>query len=92
MVFEGAESRREVGERITRFIDEVFSSIEGSAIVITHGFALTFFIAAWLRIPVEHMDYCEFRASPGGVTHLNQHEPFRNRVLVSLNDLSYVSS
>ena len=89
-VFEGAESRREVGTRITRFIEEVICKIDDTAIVITHGFALTFFIAAWLRFPVEHMDHCVFNASPGGVTRLSQDEKFGNRVLATLNDTSYV--
>ena len=91
-VFEGGESRREVGERITRFVEEELADIEGSAIVITHGFALTFVIAAWLRISVEHMDYCEFRSSPGGVTHLTEDQYFRNRTLLKLNDSSYIMS
>ncbi|MEM8487109.1 MAG: histidine phosphatase family protein, partial [Bacteroidota bacterium] len=89
-VFEGAESRREVGARITRFIEDELAGIDHTAIVITHGFALTFFIAAWLRIPVEHMDYCEFRSTPGGVTHLSQDTLFRNRSLVGLNATSYL--
>ena len=89
-VFEGGESRREVGERITRFVKEELADIDGSAIVITHGFALTFVIAAWLRIPVEHMDYCEFRSSPGGVTHLTEDQHFSNRTLLKLNDSSYI--
>jgi len=89
-VFEGAESRREVGMRVTRFLEDLCKTDHEQVLVITHGFALTFLIAAWLRVPVDNMDYCEFRATPGGVTHLSENKQFGNRVLVRLNDTSYV--
>lgn len=89
-IFVGAESRRDVGARMTQFVNDVSSVDKQRMIVLTHGFALTFLIAACLRVPPMHMDFCEFRASPGGVTHLSENAQFGNRVLNGFNDMSYV--
>jgi len=90
-VFGGAESRRDIGQRITNFVNDKLANIENTVLVITHGFALTFIIMAWMNIPVVNMDYCKFSSFPGGVTQLREDDFFGNKTLVSLNDMSFIS-
>jgi len=59
-VFKDAESRRETGTRAYTFWHELLKKQDENIIVITHGFMLTFLILAWMKIPVENMDYGNF--------------------------------
>ena len=81
-IFEGAETKKEVGVRMTQFVNEILDTQSGNIIVVTHGFAMTFLILAWMKIPVAHMDHGHFRPRPGRVTLLEEDEAFENRSLV----------
>ncbi|WP_242613368.1 histidine phosphatase family protein [Herbihabitans rhizosphaerae] len=49
-------------------------------VVVTHGGALTFVVAAWIRMPVESAGHVEFRAGgPGSVVVLHEDDRFHNR-------------
>ena len=87
----GAESRREVGTRIRSILDRIVDEPDKNVIVITHGFALTFVIMAWLRVPVENMAYCGFQSTPGGVTLLFEDDLFGTRNVAYINRLDYVT-
>ncbi len=50
----------------------------------THGGALTFVVAAWIRMPLESAGYVDFHASPGSVTVLREDDYFHNRQVVTL--------
>lgn len=80
----GAESRKELGERIKSFVDEIMN-IEGDAIVVTHGFAATFFIAAFQNIEVSNMGYISYKLASGSVSVLIADDLFENRTLNLLN-------
>ncbi len=58
---EGAETRREVAERITAWLEPVLERRCDTQIIVTHGFALTFVICAWMKLPI---DGCGFVSSP----------------------------
>src|SRR5262249_23307696 len=78
-VYTHAETRRELARRIIDFMNHLEHTMGEHAIIVTHGFALTFVILSWLRIPLEHMDYANVRSHPGGVTLLVEDDIFRNR-------------
>jgi len=88
--FKNAESRREAGKRAYAFIDRVTSNKDNTVIAVTHGFISTFLIMAWLRVPVENMDYGDFKVSSGGVTLLNEDDFWRNRNIVYTNKMDYL--
>lgn len=56
----------------------------------THGGALTFVIAAWIRMPLESADYVDSRGSPGSVTVLREDDFFHHRQVASLADTSHL--
>ena len=89
-IVDGAESRREVAARTERFMTRLLSETPETAIVVTHGFAASFLLAAWLGMPVASADYVSFELSPGGITTLETQEPWGNRTVVTLNDASHL--
>lgn len=77
--YNGAESRREVGTRVKEALDRALDQSDADLVIVTHGFATTFLIMAWLRVPVEYMGYGNFPSKPGCVSHLHEDDTFKNR-------------
>lgn len=78
-IYQGAESRIEVAERITKALNHILKQSLENIVIVTHGFASTFLIMAWMMVPAEHMDYCDFQTKPGSVTLLHEDDLFNNR-------------
>lgn len=77
-VFIGSESRREVGARVSDSLNRALDQ-NSDLVVVTHGFATTFLIFSWLKVPVEHMGYGNFPTRPGCISHFQEDDDFRNR-------------
>lgn len=90
-LFKGAESRREVGKRAVKFINQLLKKPEENVIVITHGFFSTFLIMAWLKTPVTNMDYCRFYLNSGGIDLLSEDDLSKNRNVIYLNRLDFLN-
>ncbi|MBB5915673.1 putative phosphoglycerate mutase [Nocardia transvalensis] len=88
----GAETRREVADRVGACIRELMGDPDHDHIVITHGYALTFVITAWMQIPSDAVGFASFATSPGAITHLRLDEYWRNRTLLSLADTAHLST
>ncbi len=88
---EGAETRREIFARITRIMNEITASPCETQVIVTHGFALTFVIAAWFQLPVEAAVWIGFRPQSGGITHLQQDDRHFDRALVRLDDRAHLA-
>jgi probable phosphoglycerate mutase len=78
-IYPGAESRREIGERITAAMNDIIKKGAHDTVIVSHGFASSFIIMAWMNIPVSHMDYCNFPATPSSITLLQENDIFGNR-------------
>jgi len=91
-LFRNSESRRDAGTRIQSSINQIVNMPDKNIIIVTHGFVLTFVIMAWLRIPVENMDYCRFITRPGGVTLLHEDDLFQNRFVMYINKQDYLQN
>lgn len=89
-VFDGAESRLEVARRVRSALDEILAMGAENTVIVTHGFASTFLIMAWMKIPEEHLGYCNLPSKPGCVTKLAEDEPFGNRGLEYLCNTSHL--
>lgn len=89
-VCDGAESRRELASRIKRSLENILEHQSKETIIVSHGFALTFIIMAWMRIPIENMDYCNFASSPGGITLLHEDDFFGNRGVKYVNKTDHL--
>lgn len=77
--YEGSESRRELGSRVREALQRALDTDEKDLVIVTHGFASTFVILAWMSIPVENMGYANFPSKPGCVTHLHEDDVYVNR-------------
>ena len=83
-ICEGAESRRDVATRACEFVSELMNEA-GDAIVVTHGFAGSFIIAAFQGIAISSMGYLDYKLKPGSVTLLEADDLFQNRSIRLLN-------
>ena len=90
-IIEGAETRRVAATRIHRFVTALIKQAPAQAVVVTHGFAATFVLAAWIGMPVEATAFVNFDVSPGGITTLEIDEPWGNRLVSRLNDTTHLS-
>ena len=81
-IYKNAETRKDVGIRIRQCLDEIVAKNDENLIIVSHGNALTFIIMAWLRVPVEYMDYCSFRPAPARVTYLQEDDVLKNRNVI----------
>ncbi|MEV3936622.1 histidine phosphatase family protein [Glycomyces sp. NPDC049804] len=87
----GSESTTEVAQRIYNAVAAIAQRPCEHQIVVTHGFALTFVVAAWIRMPVESLGYAVFKAKSGSITTLHEDDLYRSRVVVSLGDTAHLS-
>lgn len=85
-----AETRREAAERIYVAMDRILSTPTEYQVIVTHGFALTFVVAAWIGMPLEAAGLIGVPVSSGSITALSQQAPFHNRSIVRLNDTSHL--
>lgn len=86
----GAETRRACAERIYRAVDRVLASPGSYQVIVTHGFALTFVVAAWIKLPLDAAGHIAVIATSGGITHLREDDFFHNRGIVTVNDTSHL--
>lgn len=80
----GAESRRNVAERLCEFVDEIMR-LDKDKVIVTHGFAATFFMAAFQKIDISSMGYINYKLEPGSISILEEDHLFRNRTISLLN-------
>ena len=83
-ICDGAESRREVAKRITDFVNKIMQ-LDKDKVVVTHGFAATFFIAAFQKIDISSMGYINYKLQPGSISVLEEDDLFKNRTVSLLN-------
>lgn len=88
----GAETRREVASRVRACVAELMADDAHDHVVVTHGYAQTFVVTAWLKIPVEATGFASFGTRPGAITHLRLDDYWRNRSVVALADTSHLDS
>ena len=89
---EGAETRRAFAERVYDAMTTVAADPATHQVVITHGFAVTFAIAAWIRVPLDAAGYVNFRSTSGGLTLLGEDDFFHNRAVLSLNETAHLTA
>ena len=83
-ICDGAETRRIVAARVSEFINEVWTGKQ-DLILVTHGFAATFVIAAFQQIDISSMGFVNYKLNPGSLTILDEDDLFKNRTVRLLN-------
>ena len=78
------------GGRVYRAMERILASPCPYQIVVTHGGALTFVVAAWIGMPLESAGYIDVKSTSGGITHLYEDDDFHNRVINSVNETAHL--
>ncbi|MGA4847116.1 histidine phosphatase family protein [Streptomyces sp. G5(2025)] len=86
----GSETRGECARRVYDVMDGLLRRPCAHRIVVTHGFALTFVVAAWIKMPYEAVGSVSFLAPSGSITVLREDAFFHNRQVVSLGDTRHL--
>mgnify|MGYP000443691479 CR=1 FL=1 len=83
---DNAETKREFLTRIYRAVQLIEARPVSVQVIVTHGYAMTFVVACWIGMPLENAGLVNFRASPGGITHLHEDDVYFNRNVMQLNN------
>nr|WP_237773234.1 MULTISPECIES: histidine phosphatase family protein [Streptomyces] len=86
----GAETRGSCARRVYDAMGDILARPAGHQVVVTHGFALTFVVAAWIGMPYESVGSVSFRAPSGSITVLHEDDFFHNRQVVSVGDTRHL--
>lgn len=86
-----AETKRQFALRIYDAVDRILDEDVEHQVIVTHGFALTFVVMAWARVPIEAAAWVNLASTPGGITHLNEDDFFHNRGVRFLNKTAHLS-
>lgn len=88
----GAETKIAFASRIYSALDDILTSPCEHQIVVTHGYAITYVVASWIRMPIESLGFVAFRAAAGSITVLREDDYFHNRQVASLGDVGHLAS
>ena len=83
---DGSETRLEVATRVYAAMDRVLSGTTECSVVVTHGGAATYVIAAWIGMPLESVGSVRFTLSPGSISLLTEDDRSHDRRVASLNE------
>jgi len=86
--FSGAESLRDVWDRLIEFYNEFLIKSDKNIIIVSHSGTLSVFYAIWLGLDVEMLNKCNLTSDSGGVSFLRK-DTDGHRIISRLNDLSY---
>ncbi|WP_030572221.1 histidine phosphatase family protein [Streptomyces aureocirculatus] len=82
----GAETRGQCARRVYAAVEDMLRRPHTHQIVVTHGFALTFVVTAWIGMPLESVGSVSFPVPSGSITVLRQDDFFHNRQVVRVGD------
>ncbi|WBW96413.1 histidine phosphatase family protein [Oceanirhabdus sp. W0125-5] len=88
--FEDGETWREFYSRLCDCMERICASEEKDLIIVTHGCALSYIVAWWMKFEPEMLAKAYFSASPGSISIL-QENIFGQNFLRLLNDTSHLA-
>ena len=88
----GSETKWSFATRVYDSVERVLESSCEHQVIVTHGFAATFVLASWIKMPIDALGYVDFQISSGSITELRQDDAFRNRQIVKLKDVAHLPS
>jgi broad specificity phosphatase PhoE len=89
--YPGAETWREMTDRVAACMDRLAPLCVGTAIVVSHGGSGTAIIKWWLGLPESCRHSVNFELDPASLTELCENQ-WRERVIVRLNDTAHLCS
>lgn len=88
----GSETKWSLATRVYASMHKILESDCERQVIVTHGFAATFVLASWIKMPLEAAGYVNFRVSSGSITELRQDDYFHNRQMVQLDDVTHLAT
>ncbi|MBE6709094.1 MAG: histidine phosphatase family protein [Ruminococcaceae bacterium] len=86
--FDGAESKRDVWNRLMPFVNGIMKGDDENIIIVSHDGTLSIFYAVWLGLDIEFLGGCNFNGKSGGVSILCEDDE-GHRIIKRMNDMSY---
>jgi len=71
-------------------MDEILKRPCEHQIIVTHGVALTFVVAAWIKMPIESLGHVGFKVRSGSITTLHEDDLYRGRRVIRLGDTRHL--
>lgn len=87
--FEGAESQRDIWNRLLPFFNAIRANDEENIIIVSHGGTLGFLNAMWIGLRVEDLGRCALFGQAGGVSFLKR-KSSGIHTIQRLSDLSFL--
>lgn len=87
-----AETPGTVARRIYAAMDEILRRACEHQIIVTHGHALTYVVACWIRMPIDSLGYVLFRVPSGSITTLQEDDFYRSRRVLRLGDTRHLEA
>ena len=87
----GAETRLDVAQRVYAATTDLLARPADHQVVVTHGFAATFVVAAWIGMPLEAAGHVAFPVPPGSITTLREDGSFHNRAVLRVGDTDHLT-
>ena len=90
--FPGAESMRDVYNRLSVFLNEILENKEENIIIVAHGISLGIFNILWLGLDVEALNKCGMWGASGSLSFMREESPEFGvkRTISRFNDHSYI--
>ena len=88
---QGAETLRTLVDRLYPALDDILRRPMDHQIIVSHGTASSYLIAAWIGMPREATDRVFFRMAAGGITTLLRNDWHFSQQVVRLNDTQHLS-
>lgn len=88
-IFNDAESRRDVWNRLISFYEMILSDKHENIIIVSHGDTLSIFNAMWLGLDVSMLNKCDLFGMAGGISFLSETKDGK-RIIKRLSDMSYL--
>lgn len=85
----GAETKREMYERLLPICQEVLDRPEDTVVLVSHGGALMVWNSLWLGLPPEKLDQCSIGGKAGTIGEFDVYGGWCRRIL-RIGDLSYI--
>lgn len=86
----GAETRMALVERLYPALDDILRRPVANQIVVSHGSASSYLIAAWIGMPMTSTDRAFFPLTSGSITTLLRNDTHHSHQIVSLNETRHL--
>jgi probable phosphoglycerate mutase len=88
----GAETRLALVERLYPALDDILRRPAVNQIVVSHGSASSYLIAAWIGMPMKSTDRVFFPLTSGSITTLRRNDTHFSHQVVALNETQHLQS